>query len=150
RTPEHPFLAFPAIRLFVERASAVQAEFALTAGNAPAVARICSRLDGIPLAIELAAAHVEALPVEEIAARLDDRFRLLGSGDRTQPARHQTLRAMIDWSYDRLVPAEQAFLRRLSVFRGGWTLAAASAILDFGFWILDFGLGTGGAVNKDA
>ena len=93
-----------------------------------AVAQVCQRLDGIPLAIELAAARVKALPVEQIAARLDDRFRLLTGGSRTALPRQQTLRALIDWSYDLLSEPERALLRRLSVFAGGWTLEAAEAV----------------------
>jgi non-specific serine/threonine protein kinase len=89
---------------------------------------ICRRLDGIPLAIELAAARVHALSVESIARRLDDRFRLLTNGDRTVLPRQQTLRALIDWSYDLLTPAERILLRRLAVFAGGWTLEAAEAV----------------------
>src|SRR5262249_56471054 len=93
--------------------------------DALAVARICQRLDGIPLALELAAARVPVLTVAQIAARLDDRFRLLTSGSRGALPRHQTLRALIDWSYDSLPAEEAAVLRRLSVFAGGWTLEAA-------------------------
>ena len=90
------------MRLFLERATAVQPAFALTRQNAPAVARICQRLDGIPLALELAAARVKVLSAEQIAARLDDRFHLLTGGSRTALPRQQTLRALIDWSYDLL------------------------------------------------
>jgi non-specific serine/threonine protein kinase len=117
-----------AVRLFVERAAAVHPGFALTAQNAGAITQICCRLDGIPLAIELAAARVRVLGVEQIAARLDDRFRLLTGGGRTALRRHQTLQALIDWSYDLLSEAEQALLRRLAVFAGGWTLEAAEAV----------------------
>ncbi len=117
-----------AVRLFVERARAVQPAFELTDQNARAVAQLCRRLDGIPLAIELAAARVRALPVEQIAARLDDRFRLLTGGSRAAVARHQTLQATIDWSYELLTEAERAVLRRLSVFAGGATLEAAEAV----------------------
>ena len=119
---------FPAIRLFLARAQAQQPEFALSERNAPAVAEICARLDGIPLAIELAAARVGTLPVEALAARLDDRFRLLSKGPREVLPRQRTLRALLDWSYELLTPGEQALLRRLSVFPGGWTLEAAEAI----------------------
>src|SRR5262249_61191922 len=109
--------------------------------EAAAVGRICRRLDGIPLAIELAAARARVLTPDQIAARLDDRFRLLTGGARGALPRHQTLRALIDWSYDSLPAAEAGLLRRLSVFTGGWTLEAAEAVCaDFGFWILDFGL----------
>jgi len=117
-----------ACRLFVERARAVEPAFAVTDQNARAVAQLCRRLDGMPLAIELAAARVRTLPVEQIAARLDDRFRLLTGGSRTALARHQTLRATIDWSYDLLTETERAVLRRLSVFAGGATLEAAEAV----------------------
>ena len=116
------------VRLFVERAQAASPSFALSQENAPAIAQICSRLDGIPLAIELAAARVKMLRVEQIAERLDDRFRLLTGGSRTALPRHQTLRAMIDWSYDLLPESERALLRRLSVFAGGWTLEAAETV----------------------
>src|SRR5206468_6546674 len=107
---------------------AAQASFRLTDQNARSVVQICQRLDGIPLALELAAARVRALPVEQIAARLDDRFRLLTGGSRVAVTRHQTLRATIDWSYDLLSDEERAVLRRLSVFAGGCTLAAAEGI----------------------
>src|SRR4029077_5656156 len=108
-------------RLFVERAMAAQPSFRLSAQNAPSVAAICRQLDGIPLALELAAARVRALSVEAIATRLSDRFRLLSGGDRTALPRQQTLRALIDWSYDLLTEPERAALRRLAVFAGGWT-----------------------------
>ncbi len=117
-----------ACRLFVERAKVVQPAFLLTEQNASSVAQLCRRLDGIPLAIELAAARVRALPVEQIAARLDDRFRLLTGGSRAVVARHQTLRATIDWSFDLLTSPERAVLRRLSVFAGGATLEAAESV----------------------
>jgi predicted ATPase/class 3 adenylate cyclase len=115
-------------RLFVDRAMAVQPSFQITDRNAGAVAQICHRLDGIPLAIELAAARVRALSVENIVARLHDRFRLLKSGDQTVLPRQQTLRALIDWSYDLLTEPERILLRRLPVFAGGWTLEAAEAV----------------------
>jgi non-specific serine/threonine protein kinase len=121
-------LAHEGVRLFLERASAVQPNFGITNANAPAVAQICSRLDGIPLAIELAAARVKALSVEQIAARLDDRFRLLTGGSRTALPRHQTLQALIDWSYELLSEEERVLLRRLSVFAGGWTLEATETV----------------------
>jgi predicted ATPase/class 3 adenylate cyclase len=119
---------FEAVQLFSDRARLSQATFALTPANAPAVAQVCQRLDGIPLAIELAAARVKALPVEKLNERLDDMFRLLTGGSRTALPRQQTLRALIDWSYDLLTPSERALLRRLSVFAGGWTLEAAEAV----------------------
>ena len=114
-----------AVRLFVERAKASAASFALNDANVPLVAQICVRLDGIPLAIELAAARVRALSVEQIAARLNNRFRLLTGGSRTALPRQQTLRGAVDWSYDLLAEPEQALLRCLAVFAGGFTLDAA-------------------------
>ena len=102
--------------------------FALDDVNAAAVAAVCVRLDGIPLALELAAARLGSLSVSEISSRLDQRFRLLTGGSRTALPRHQTLRALIDWSYDLLNPEEQLVLDRLSVFAGGWTLEAAEAV----------------------
>jgi non-specific serine/threonine protein kinase len=119
---------YEAVCLFTERARFASPAFALTAANAPAVQQICARLDGIPLAIELAAARVKVLTAEQIAERIDDRFHLLTVGSRTALPRQQTLRATIDWSYDLLTEAEQALLRRLSVFAGGWTLEAAEAV----------------------
>jgi class 3 adenylate cyclase len=119
---------YEAVTLFVDRAQAAQPGFTLTDQNAAAVAQICVRLDGIPLAIELAAARVKAMSVDQIATRLDDRFRLLTGGSRTALPRQQTLRAMIDWSYDLLSEKEQVLLRRLSVFVGGWTLEAAEKV----------------------
>ena len=116
-----------AMQLFAERASAARSGFALGDENAEAVARLCLTLDGMPLAIELAAARVRALSVEQIASRLDDRFRLLASGDRTAPARQQTLRAAVDWSYELLSEPEQILLRRLSVF-AGWNLDMAEQV----------------------
>ena len=117
-----------AARLFAERASAARPGFAITHQNAAAVATICRALDGIPLALELAAARVRSLPVAEISARMNDRFRLLTGGDPTALPRQRTLRALIDWSYDLLPPAEQVLLRRLAVFSGGWTLSAAEEV----------------------
>ena len=119
---------YEAVRLFIERARSGPAELRLTNQNAPAVAQVCHRLDGIPLAIELAAARVRVLTVEQIAARLDDRFRLLTGGSRTALPRQQTLRAAIDWSFSLLSEPERVLLRRLSVFAGGWTLEAAEAV----------------------
>ena len=121
-------LEFEAVRLFVERAQAASPTFRVTAANAASVAQVCRRLDGIPLALELAAARLRALSVEQIAARLDDRFRLLTGGSRVAVPRHQTLRATMDWSYDLLTPDEQALLRRLAVFAGGFGLEAAEAV----------------------
>jgi predicted ATPase/class 3 adenylate cyclase/DNA-binding XRE family transcriptional regulator len=119
---------YEAVRLFVERAVAMRPDFALTESNAATVADVCRRLDGIPLAIELAAARVRALSVEQLAARLDDRFRLLSGSSRTALPRQQTLKATIDWSFDLLSGAEQRALRRLAVFSGGCGLEAAEAI----------------------
>jgi non-specific serine/threonine protein kinase len=119
---------YEAIRLFVERAATALPGFVLTEANAAAVAQICLRLDGIPLAIELAAARVQMLRVEQIVGRLDNHFRLLTGGSRTVLPRQQTMRALIDWSYHLLNELERALLRRLSVFAGGWTLEAAEAV----------------------
>jgi predicted ATPase/DNA-binding CsgD family transcriptional regulator len=119
---------YEAVRLFIERARAVLPGFTVTEQNAPALAEICVRLDGIPLAIELAAARMRVFSVEQIAARLDDRFRLLTAGQRTAMPRHQTLRAATDWSYNLLAEPERALLRRLSVFAGGWSFEAAEAV----------------------
>lgn len=119
---------YEALRLFVERASSVAPDFRLTAGNAAAVARLCRRLDGMPLALELAAARVRALSPGDLADRLDDRFRLLAGGSRSAPRRHQTLRAAINWSYDVLSDEERALLAGVSVFSGRFTLAACEAV----------------------
>ena len=119
---------YEAVRLFIDRAVAVLPSFTMTNTNAPAVAQICHRLDGIPLAIELAAARAKALSVEQIAARLNDRFRLLTGGSRTALPRQQTLQATIDWSYGLLSEPERALFRCLSVFTGGWSLEAAEAV----------------------
>ncbi|MDQ4036459.1 MAG: adenylate/guanylate cyclase domain-containing protein [Chloroflexota bacterium] len=120
--------AAEAVRLFVDRATAALPSFSLTAAEAPAVVEICRRLDGIPLAIELAAARVPLLSVHEIAQRLGDRFRLLTGGRRTALPRQQTLQALIDWSWDLLGDDERRLLRRLSVFTGGCTIEAAAAV----------------------
>jgi predicted ATPase len=142
--PPSTLLQSEAVRLFLDRAAAVESSFALTAQNAGAVARICRRLDGIPLALEMAAARVRALPVESLAERLGDCFRLLTDGNRAALPRHRTLRAMIEWSHDLLSEPERVLLRRLSVFAGGWTLEAAEAVCsNFGFPISDFGAGPG-------
>jgi predicted ATPase/class 3 adenylate cyclase/DNA-binding CsgD family transcriptional regulator len=119
---------YDAIRLFVERGQVVSPGFAITTDNAPTIAQVVSRLDGIPLAIELAAARLRLLSVEQIAQRLDDAFRLLTGGSRTALPRHQTLRASIDWSYNLLSEAERILLRRMSVFAGSWTLEAAEQV----------------------
>lgn len=117
-----------AIRLFVERAAFVTPSFALTAHNARAIVQVCTRLDGIPLALELAAARMKGMTAEQVAGRLDDRFKLLTGGSRTALPRHQTLRAAMDWSYDLLTGHERTLLRRLSVFSGGFTLDAAEVV----------------------
>jgi predicted ATPase/class 3 adenylate cyclase len=117
-----------AVTLFCERAGAADASFALTLQNGPAVARICRRLDGIPLALELAAARIRVLSPEQIADRLDDRFRLLSTGSRTASPRQQTLEATMDWSYDLLPQPEQALLQRTSVFAGSFDLEAAESV----------------------
>ena len=120
-----------AVRLFADRARLRQPDFVVTAEHAAAVWTICARLDGIPLALELAAARVGAFSVERIAARLGDRFALLARGDRTAMPRQQTLKALIDWSYDLLDAVEKILLARLSVFAGGWTLDAAESVCVF-------------------
>jgi tetratricopeptide (TPR) repeat protein len=120
--------AYEAVRLFEQRAQGHRPDFALTAQNARAVAEVCARLDGIPLAIELAAARAESLSVEAIAARLDDCFRLLTEGARDSLPRQRTLRAALDWSYDLLQEGERTLLGRLSVFAAGCTLEAAEAV----------------------
>jgi predicted ATPase/class 3 adenylate cyclase len=120
--------AYEAVRLFVERAAQASPSFILTEDNAPGIARICSRLDGIPLAIELAAARVRLLSADQIVTRLDDAFRLLTGGSRTVLPRHQTLQASIDWSFNLLSPPERSLLINLSVFAGGWTLEAAEEV----------------------
>jgi predicted ATPase/class 3 adenylate cyclase len=119
---------YDAVRLFVDRASAALPSFALTDRTLPAVGAICARLDGIPLAIELAAARVRALPVDEIAARMDDRFRLVTTTNSAVPERQRTLRALIDWSHELLPDDERGLFHRLSIFAGGWTLEAAEAV----------------------
>jgi len=123
---------FASIELFDERAGNAKSGFKLDERNATSVTQICQRLDGIPLAIELAAARIKVLSVDEIAARLNDRFSLLTAGSRTAIPRHQTLRATIDWSYDLLTEPERVLLRRLSVFAGGFTLEAAEAVCSEG------------------
>jgi predicted ATPase/class 3 adenylate cyclase/DNA-binding CsgD family transcriptional regulator/tetratricopeptide (TPR) repeat protein len=120
--------AFESVQLFAEHAALHRRGFIVDDTSAAAVAAICARLDGIPLALELAAARLGSLSVAEINARLDHRFRLLTTGNRTALPRHQTLRALIDWSYDLLSPPEQIVFERLSVFAGGWTLDAAEAV----------------------
>ena len=125
---DHDLEQTNSIRLFVERAAAILPGFKLTRKTLPTAARICYRLDGIPLAIELAAARVSTLSIEQIADFLDNQFRLLTDGSRNSIPRHRTLRASIDWSYNLLSEPERLLLQRLSVFSGGWTLKAAEAV----------------------
>jgi predicted ATPase/DNA-binding CsgD family transcriptional regulator len=117
-----------AVRLFVSRAVRVRRSFRVTGENAPTLARICTELDGIPLAIELAAARMGMLSLEQVAAGLQDRFRLLAGGERTELPRHQTLRASVDWSHGLLSDRSRTLFRRLAVFRGGFTLGAAEKV----------------------
>jgi predicted ATPase len=124
----HGVAASEAVHLFVTRAQESSRDFRLSADNATSIATICRRLDGIPLAIEIAASRVFVLGVDEIAAGLDNRFELLRSGARVGPARHQTLAAAVQWSYDLLSPAEQSFFEELSELAGTWTLEAAAAV----------------------
>ncbi|MEU0649382.1 AfsR/SARP family transcriptional regulator [Streptomyces umbrinus] len=119
---------YPAVRLFADRTAAVRPGFRVDEENVSAVVRICRALDGLPLAIELAAARVRALPVDAVAARLDDRFRLLSQGSRTASPRHQTLRAVVGWSWDLLEADEQRLAMRLTVFAGAFTLEAAGSV----------------------
>ncbi|HWZ71976.1 MAG TPA: winged helix-turn-helix domain-containing protein, partial [Casimicrobiaceae bacterium] len=121
-------LVYEGVRLFIDRARLLRSDFSVTAENAASLASICYRLDGIPLAIELAAPRLRSMSVEELSQRLDQRFALLTDGSRTALPRHRTLRSTIDWSYDLLREPEKLFLRRLSVFAGGWTLAAAKEV----------------------
>lgn len=129
RTPPTELMTYEAIQLFCERAAAAQPGFTLTADNGTAVFHICHRLDGIPLAIELAAAHAALLHPHEILRHLDDRFRLLTGGSRAALPRQQTLLAAIEWSYQLLTPTEQQLFWQLSVFTGGWTLETAESLL---------------------
>ncbi|CCF83194.1 ATP-binding protein [Nitrolancea hollandica] len=122
-------LSNPSVRLFVDRVVTNQPEFVVTKENAPVVARICAHLDGLPLAIELAANRTRTLCLNELARRLEDGFSLLSSGHRTAPARHQTLQAALAWSFDLLSPAERLMLTRLAVFTNDWTLDAAEAVV---------------------
>ena len=121
-------LAYEGVRLFVDRARLLRPDFSVTAENAASLASICYGLDGIPLAIELAAPRLRSMSIEELNQRLDQRFALLTGGSRTALPRHRTLRSTIDWSHDLLTDVEQAMLRRVSVFAGGWTLAAAEHV----------------------
>jgi predicted ATPase/Tfp pilus assembly protein PilF len=141
--PGDELAAHEAVRLFAARAAEARPGFSLTEGNAASVARLCRTLDGIPLGIELSAARVRALSVEQIADRLRDRFALLNSGDRTAPLRQQTLRATVDWSYELLDAAEQMLLRRLATF-SGWNLDMAEQVCS------DNAAGAGEAIPADA
>jgi predicted ATPase len=123
-------MAYPATKLLVDRILQVEAEFPLSGSNAMAAVQVCSRLDGIPLAIELAAARAASMSLQDIASRLDDCFKLLTGGSRTAVERQRTLRAAIDWSHALLSPAERTLFRRLAVFAGGWTLEAAEAVCE--------------------
>jgi predicted ATPase/DNA-binding SARP family transcriptional activator len=123
-------MSYESVQLFVERAQGVQKSFVLNESNARPVAQVCRQLEGMPLAIELAAARVKAMTVERIASRLDDYLGLLTGGSPTMQRRQQTLRATLDWSYDLLTKPERSLLRRLSVFTGGWTLEAAEGVCD--------------------
>ena len=125
-------IVFESVQLFTEHAAMHRQGFSLDEGNAAAVAAVCTRLDGIPLALELAAARLGSLSVQEISSRLDQRLRLLTGGSRAALPRHQTLRALIDWSYELLNPEERLVLDRLSVFAGGWALVAAEAVTSRG------------------
>ena len=127
-SPVPPLDGDAAVRLLAERAAAVRPGFAVTPDNADVVAEVCRRLDGLPLAIELAAARLRSLSVEQLAARLDDRFRLLTGGSRTAMPRHQTLRAVVAWSWDLLSPPERDFAERLAVFPAGFDLEAAERL----------------------
>jgi predicted ATPase/DNA-binding CsgD family transcriptional regulator len=126
--PPEELTRFSAVQLFVERAQAVQSNFGVTPRSAPVLLAICARLEGLPLAIELAAAWVRALGVEQILERLDDTVSLLVGGSRTAPSRQQTMRATLDWSHGLLAPSAQIVFRRLAVFVGGWSLEAAEVV----------------------
>jgi predicted ATPase len=128
--PIDALLRYPAVALFVQRAAAVRPDFQMNQGNAAAVTEICARLDGLPLAIELAAARVKVLSPSAMLARLSSRLQLLTGGSRDLPQRQQTLRAAMDWSYDLLSPAEQKLFRRMSVFVGGCNLEGVEAVCD--------------------
>jgi non-specific serine/threonine protein kinase len=121
-------LAYEGVRLFVDRARLLRPDFSVTPKSAASLASVCFRLDGIPLALELAAPRLRLMSMEELSERLDQRFAFLNDGSRSVLPRHRTLRSMIDWSYDLLVDLEQAMLRRVSVFVAGWTLAAAEHV----------------------
>ncbi|MBL8063313.1 MAG: diguanylate cyclase [Anaerolineales bacterium] len=126
--PSEQLSSYPAVRLFMERAAFADSNFRVSGDRTSLIVQICRQLDGIPLAIELAAARLRTLSVEEIASGLHDRFNLLTKGNRAAMPRHQTLRGLIDWSYDMLTKEEHLLLRRLSTFSGGWTLEAAEQV----------------------
>lgn len=128
KTTKEQLTQYEAVRLFIERALTVNIDFRITNENAPALAQICYQLDGIPLAIELAAVRIKILTLEKICEKLDNRFKILTGGKRTALPRQQTLKALIDWSYDLLSDKEKLFWNRLSVFSGGWTLQEAEEI----------------------
>ncbi|MFJ8310528.1 MULTISPECIES: BTAD domain-containing putative transcriptional regulator [unclassified Streptomyces] len=130
--PLGPLEPQAAVRLFADRAAAVRPDFTPEGANSPLLYEICSALDGLPLAIELAAARLRQLPLSEIAGRLDDRFRLLSRGDRTKPARHRTLRAVVEWSWSLLNEEEREFAAKLTVFAGGATAEAAARVCGTG------------------
>src|SRR5262249_3832439 len=121
-------LGFASVQLFLNRARAVRPDLEFSARNAQSIAEICRRLDGVPLALELAASRAGGLQPDHIARRLRRRFDVLIRGGRSGPARHQTLRATLEWSHQLLSPVEQAVFAELGVFAGGWTMAAAEAV----------------------
>jgi non-specific serine/threonine protein kinase len=123
---------YEAVQLFIERARLVQPHFTLDFANLPAIIQICTKLDGVPLALELAAARLSVLTPQQIAARLDERFKLLGNSlaPRSHPERHQTLQALLEWSYSLLAPSEQSVFAQLSIFKGKWSLEAAEAVVN--------------------
>src|SRR5581483_157623 len=125
-------LEFPAVQLFADRAAAVRPDFAVDEESVAGVVQIVRRLDGLPLAIELAAARLRTLPLREIEARLSDRFRLLTGGSRTALPRHRTLRAVVEWSWDLLADDERALAEQLAVFPSGITEESAAAVADVG------------------
>jgi predicted ATPase/DNA-binding SARP family transcriptional activator len=143
-------IEYTAVRLFVERASQAEPAFEATIQNLPVIAQVCQHLDGLPLSIEMAAARVRTLSVEQILVRLADRFHLLTGGSPAALPRQQTLRATLEWSYELLDKPERALLRRLSVFAGGWTLEAAEQICDFRFPLSDSGSDTDRIENQES
>src|SRR5207248_1392489 len=124
----------PSVQLFLDRAQAIRPDFQLTPHNAAAVAELCRRLEGLPLALELAASRVWVLTPAQMLARLSERFELLVGRQRDAGSRHRSLRAALEWSYELLSPDLQRFFARLSVFRGGWTVEAAAAVAGDGGW----------------